>query len=63
MHVLGRIVEDKVHGNIAGDNPMLSGGMEFSEVRKGKGKENVGNSTHTKINYPFNLVLCVLVCI
>lgn len=37
MPVLGRIVEDNyVHGNIVGDNPMLSGGMEFSEVRKGR---------------------------
>lgn len=40
MHVFGRIVEDKVHGNVGGDNPMLSGEMEFSEeVRKDKGKE------------------------
>lgn len=47
MHVFGRIVEDKVHGNTVEDNPMLSGEMEFSEVRKGQEEKNVGNSAHT----------------
>lgn len=47
---------------MAGDNSMLSGETEYTEVRNCKANgENVGDTKHI-INYTFNL-LGILVCI
>lgn len=43
-------VEDKIHGSIVGDSSMLSYEMDFTEVSKGKGKENVGDAKQVIIH-------------
>ena len=44
MWLVKNTVEDKIHGSIVGDNSTLSYEMYFTEVSKGKGKENVGDT-------------------